>query len=84
VIAHRPEVEVTFRFRGRIYAALVWELDDGVRDVTVFEIKDDGFLFVAIGVVGRKLALLGRKLTLLGIESEFCKACEAALFEKLR
>jgi hypothetical protein len=67
-----PHLEVPFVFRRRWYVALVWELDNGVRDVTVFETKDGGFKFVAIGVLGRKLALSG-------VDREFLGVCGAAV-----
>jgi hypothetical protein len=68
VKAHPPNAEVPFAFRRRTYVVLVWELDDGVRDVTVFETRGGGFKFVALGV-------LGRRLVLFGVDRDFAQVC---------
>jgi hypothetical protein len=62
--AKSPDHEVVFKFEGRRWIALVWEIDPEfqVRDVTVFELGPHGeFRYEFLGFWGKRFAASTRK-----------------------
>jgi hypothetical protein len=57
----QPVREIAFRHEAKMFVALVYETDPvlGVRDVTVFEVRDGGFRHLGCGVWGKRFVRVG-------------------------